>query len=247
MSDSNSSLDDESKEPYYTSEEENYDSDSIYSQTTDSNDDNTTSQIPPNKHEPCKGMATIELDPKLDNISSHSSDDELASDGYELSSDGGAVDQTSPADGQTIQNYEEPHVCSCNDCPILALGPGLDYCCKNSQAIDSLIQEENMQCITKTAKFKKVIEDKDMLLLLRYTYAKGANEYLSKHMDNNLFRHLCYKFFVFLIDCHTCVYQTRYILPACVISRVRELYPEQSGQYHGFEGRTANVLSYKDL
>ena len=120
----------------------------------------------------------------------------------------------------------------------------LNYCCTESDAIAQVSQDT--LCITKTQRFIEVVGSRDILKLLRYTYAKGDSKYMAGDLDNRRCRHLCYKFFVFLINCHSTVHMTRYILPSCVMKRIRELYPDSKNTYTGFKEGSGSTFSYKE-
>ena len=77
----------------------------------------------------------------------------------------------------------------------------------------------------------------------------GKNYKVAKYIDpdNRAYRHLSYKFFVFMINCNSTVHMTRYILPSCVIRHIRILYPDENTKYTGFRADNASVLTYKDF
>ena len=109
------------------------------------------------------------------------------------------------------------------------------------------MEKEGKKCITETKVYLDVVENQDILKLLRFTYSKGSSTYMFKEMDNKGYRHLCYNFFVFLINCHSTVYMTRYIVPSCVMSHVRQQYPDERNDYTGFKAGHASVLTYRDF
>ena len=106
--------------------------------------------------------------------------------------------------------------CSCGHCSSVH-GSENDNCCCQSESISNVKDKEGKTCITNTKVYLDVVENRDILKLLRFTYSKGSSTYMEKQIGNNGYRHLCYKFFVFLINCHSSVHMTRYILPSCVV------------------------------
>lgn len=183
----------------------------------------------------------LDLDPKRTDLSDHDSDDDWATQGYDQASSK-STHNSNTASENTDLNINE--WCRCEECAAVHSKDQHNYCCNESDAITDVRQE--MSCITKTTRFMEVVENKDILKLLRYTYAKGNSKYLERNLDNRQYRHLCYKFFVFLINCHSSVNMTRYILPSCVIKRIRELYPEFKNTYTGFKEGTGSTFSYKE-
>lgn len=147
------------------------------------------------------------------------------------------------------EGWETDFECTCGRCNDLVVSEP-KYCCDESEAISEVRQ--NYECITLTARFRDVIENKDILKLLRSVYsvhlpAKEKMQYRSRELDNDAYRFLSYKFFNSLLDCHARGRYNRFMLPSCVTARIRALYPNEQGQYTGYKASTnGEALSYKD-
>ena len=147
------------------------------------------------------------------------------------------------------EGWETDFECTCGRCNDLIVSEP-KYCCDESEAISEVRQ--NYECITLTARFRDVIENKDILKLLRSVYsvhlpAKEKMQYRSRELDNDANRFLSYKFFNSLLDCHARGRYNRFMLPSCVTARIRALYPNEQGQYTGYKASTnGEALSYKD-
>ena len=107
----------------------------------------------------------LELDP-TEIVSSHASDDEPATDGYE--------DYDEPT--ISVQCAVRPEMeavlpaelwCSCDRCDILPTRTEC-YCCNESEQLESLRHDQN--CVTETTQFENLIADKELLKYSRYSY-----------------------------------------------------------------------------
>ena len=189
----------------------------------------------------------LDLDPKYDNVSEHSSDNEKCTYGYEDDESCSPVQDNINVDVGTIEGSGDLiEWCHCGECHAVH-SPGDDYCCNQSECISKIRGE--VPCITQAKIYKDIVENRDMLKMLRYTYKMGKNYKVAKDIDpdNRAYRHLSYKFFVFMINCHSTVHMTRYILPSCVIRHIRILYPDENTKYTGFRADNSSVLTYKDF
>ena len=137
-------------------------SDSYDSERVDENDSDRDSL-----EQLCEQFSDTDLDPRQE-ISPHPSDNDLAKEGYELTSEEESEAETD------VSITPESIRCSCFNCKVV-YEDGNDYCCGESETILNLIQLENAECITTWKKFIDVVENKDILLLLRYTYSQSGS------------------------------------------------------------------------
>ena len=113
------------------------------------------------------------------------------------------------------------------------------FCCNESAIICNIRQDHD--CVTQARQFINLCEDVESLKFSRYLFAqqikdtKQKNDYLKKELDNALLRHLAYNTFDNLVNCNQLMGRWNKItLPSCVVNRVRGLYPDPHGKYHGF-------------
>ena len=126
------------------------------------------------------------------------------------------------------------------------------FCCDSEMVAE--IRGDN-DCVTQSEQFYSLIENCENLDYTRYLMSfqisdpKEKRQFLSTPMCNRFRRHIAYKTFVFMIHSKAVGKYTRIVLPACVVARVRFLYPEdEGGRYTGFQ-KTAesNVMSFENM
>ena len=157
----------------------------------------------------------LNLDPTR-SISPHSSDDELASDGYNT---GGSEDEIEQLGTDRVPEVGE--YCSCGKCMSMATRVE-SFCCQESEMVGNII--EGHECVVENPRFSSEILDKRRLEFNRYLYAQtipdsaGKKKYLGKELDNGMLRHLAYKTFVSLVMCGQPLGKwRRAALPPCVV------------------------------
>ena len=83
--------------------------------------------------------------------------------------------------------------------------------------------------------------NKDGLMYSRYLYSLNIQDtdkrdkFLRKILKNKQLRFLAYKTFVNILSCQDLDRNVRYILPACVVTKIREQFPNPDGEpYTGY-------------
>ncbi|XP_050066073.1 P2X purinoceptor 7-like [Aphis gossypii] len=102
----------------------------------------------------------------------------------------------------------------------------------------------NNECITKNALFSKIILDEDILKITRqYMISKTKKKtkkisLQSATMENKAWRYICYKQFTLWVNSWMPIGRgNRVVIPACVVKKIRERYPEENGLYIGFQNQ----------
>lgn len=174
----------------------------------------------------------MSLDPRLP-VSDHESDGELSTVGF---NDHDTDDEEAGTrDTETLSRQEQnpKEWCFCSNCSIME-SELESYCCRESSLIvDGVIGQTGKSCVTHVEIFKKAIEDEDMLKL----QANGLAD-VKRHKDGTIreesLRYTAYSTFLQICNLRFCGRGVRYVLPACVVKRIRELFPSPDGQYKDF-------------
>ena len=175
----------------------------------------------------------MSFDPRLQ-VSDHESDDELSMVGY-CSSTAMSVEGTSELCHrpsrleQQVNNW-----CICENCRNMATEME-SYCCRESTTIsDALLSENGNQCVIELDIFKKTIEEPDVLELqaIGNRDVKRDNEGKIKAEG---FRFIAYSTFLKMCSLRFIGKGRRYVIPSCVVVRIRDLYPSPDGQYTDFQ------------
>ena len=132
--------------------------------------------------------------------------------------------------------------CTCGLCERMPTEESI--CCNESYTIHK--HRGDYQCITSVGLFKELVLNKEGLLYSRFLHSRCMDEekrskYLQTELDNRKLRYLAYKSFINMLSCNELGRQIRYVLPACVVSAVRNVFPNTDGQpYTGYVSLTAN-------
>lgn len=190
----------------------------------------------------------LDLDPTIE-VSDHESDNEDATEGYE-----DVPVATSSSNPQQVDSAVKPVEtwCTCGRCENMPTEKE-SYCCDESEMVAEIRQDFN--CVTEAEQFCNLIESKDTLKYSRYLMSfqiddkSERKKYMSEPLTNTMLRYLSYRTFVSLVNCHQSMGKwNRVTLPACVVSRIRYLYPDPNENYTGYSSDLyTNVLSFKDM
>lgn len=111
------------------------------------------------------------------------------------------------------------------------------HCCCESKSISEL--KGGLTCITLHDSFHSVVFNLDTLQASRYQMLLRADNVKRERLNqinNSLWRHTAYKQFVYWMNAWVPLGKSkRKIIPACVISRIRETYQDESNTYVGFQ------------
>ncbi len=129
--------------------------------------------------------------------------------------------------------------CSCGHCSRMATEDEC-VCCGESHIIRSS-RGEDKTCIVDVRLFKELVLNKEGLQFGRYMYSlqiedeKKRKRYQEAVLTNKNLRFLAYKQFINMLSADQLDRRIRYILPACVVSAVRDSFPNEDGvPYSGF-------------
>ena len=146
-----------------------------------------------------------------------------------------------PDRGVDLEPNEQglPRWCSCENCTITSSEIEA-VCCNDRPEIMELLPEPG-HCVTHLDFFRQQLMSDDSLtyrLILASTIKSetARQQYLSKEFTNRLKRHLAYRTYLIIVN-NSCPLgrYNRVVIPRCVVSKIREKYPEVSDSlYTGF-------------
>lgn len=120
-------------------------------------------------------------------------------------------------------SYTDMSWCKCSHC-IQNINIAEKICCKNPQ----MLFEEEFDCITKTTSFANVCLDKNVLKAAMGAWREFRDE--TRSPENKNYRFISYKQYIWWSYGYLGK-NKRKPLPNCVITKIRDIYPEQSGNY----------------
>ena len=168
-------------------------------------------------------------------MSDREDDDELTKVGYSYCDTDESDDD--PLDTARV-GMDIGQWCKCDNCSLMA-SEIENYCCNDSGAVVEILDSDQANCIVECQKFKDFTENRNVLELLAYA---GSNQKLARDKDNNVkdegLRYACYRSYLHMIKIYGTGKAQRVVLPSCVVTKVRELYPDPSGLYTGFKQAT---------
>ena len=108
------------------------------------------------------------------------------------------------------------------------------YCCQESTIIsDFLLSRKDATCVTELPIFKKTVEEKDVLEL----QGSGIRT-VSRDSEGTIkpegYRFIAYTTFLQMCTLRFCGKGRRYVVPSCVVSRIRAMFPSPNGKYTDF-------------
>jgi hypothetical protein len=128
--------------------------------------------------------------------------------------------------------------CSCGECEPMETERE-HVCCNESHFITP--HRGVHRCISNVGMFKELVVNKDGLMYSRYLYSLNiqdtdkSDKFLRKILKNKELRFLACKTFVNILSCQDLDRSVRYILPACVVTKIREQFPNPDGEpYTGY-------------
>ena len=176
----------------------------------------------------------MSLDPQLA-VSDHESDEELSIVGFnEYDTDDdemGAVNKEAKPLRRLKQDPRE--WCTCENCSVME-SEMESYCCRESTLIaDTVIGQSEKTCVTLVNIFRKTIEDED-ILKLQATSLQDVKRNVDGTIRPEGLRYTAYTTFLQMCSLRFCGKGRRYVLPSCVVKRIRNLYPSPAGKYKDF-------------
>ena len=114
------------------------------------------------------------------------------------------------------------------------------YCCQEVEKLRK--QAGDKMCIAETEFFKHMMSVEGLCLsrhLIGNTIRQDAKrkKYFAKILDNNLHRNLCYQVFFSMAVSSDDQYEKgdRFVIPSCVVNKIRVLFPSPDGIYTGLK------------
>lgn len=174
----------------------------------------------------------MKMDPRLE-VSDHDSDQELSMHGYgSCDTDATDEDETSHVESRLVSKYW----CSCGNCEVMD-SEIESYCCQESTIIDDIILSvEKLTCVVDCELFKSTISNQAVLELCSFgmLQKKMAVDEEGKILPEGL-RYAGYRNFLNICRLRFIGKNRRYALPACVVMKIRSLYPSKTGKYKSFK------------
>lgn len=138
--------------------------------------------------------------------------------------------------------------CTCKNCVIMPTDLEC-YCCNESLQMKILINQddETMNCITDNPDFTNIVTNRKVLNMFRYEKVrKGDRRYMAN--SNAVWRYISYSTFIKWLRAETDLgnefANNRYVIPACVVTKIRQLYPSADGLYVGHKVRFGLATHY---
>eukprot|EP00116_Pleurobrachia_bachei_P004728 sb/3464990/ len=119
-----------------------------------------------------------------------------------------------------------PTWCSCRRC---CDGDTGFVCCLSLPEL--IFLSNGSQCVTKSTLFCEVVLNKAGLRLSDWLGKKTLSS--STVQKNNTYRHLAYNSFVQLVSSNVRKQWTEKVLPSCVVTAIRQIYPSANNRYNG--------------
>ena len=222
---------------------EEYDSDSSSDSSTgdQSTDDECLLNTMPSTDTSKERAQDTGFDPQL-TVSDHESDFDddgnprLSCDGYKSCDTDEEEDNLIEPDAESRLGKLNTDWCTCGNCKIMNTDLG-SYCCRESDLVNNTIIEAESMCVTEAVIFKTVIGNKDVLELS--AYGASSKWTLKKNADGSLkmesLRYQAYRSFLNICALRGLGKSRRCAMPACVVLKIRELYPADSGLYKEFQ------------
>ena len=116
------------------------------------------------------------------------------------------------------------------------------YCCQEVEKLRKQAGDNYKMCIAETEFFKHMMSVEGLCLsrhLIGNTIRQDAKrkKYFAKILDNNLYRNLCYQVFFSMAVSSDDQYEKgdRFVIPSCVVNKIRVLFPSPDGIYTGLK------------
>ena len=182
----------------------------------------------------------IRFDPKIP-VSDHESDDEPSTRGCNDQYDTDDENISAAAEQNDCvprTELEEAYWCKCSNC--VTMESEIEcYCCQESSLIFESVLKETNKCVTELNVFRKMIEETEVLEVQSFGQ-KGVCRDMEGKIKPESLRHIAYGTFLQICSLRFIGKGRRYVLPSCVVKRIRELYPSPDGHYVDFKEGAIN-------
>jgi hypothetical protein len=127
--------------------------------------------------------------------------------------------------------------CLCNNCSAMNSDQE-SLCCLELQHIKEMCGTK--QCFTESNQFKNTILNDDVILIARHKvmcYERNKTKLKKLRAQcNSSSRYLAYREFVYWLNARKRLGKNvRIVIPSCIVTRIRQKWPEESGEYVGFK------------
>lgn len=138
--------------------------------------------------------------------------------------------------------------CHCNNCRVMPTDIE-SYCCRvDSAIIENFCVESGITCITEHKNFATWVIDEDLLQMLRSEKVVCGRLRLGQQPDNRMWRYLSYSTFIKWLRSKTNFGisdpSLRYVIPACVVAKIRMQYPSPDDTYVGYQAKFNQHANY---
>jgi hypothetical protein len=129
--------------------------------------------------------------------------------------------------------------CKCKNC-VVQDNPLDNVCCWDSENVREMFESEHTNCIREHHSFETICLNVDVLNMVRHDLMRFVKDASKKRVlraeTNKTYRFLSYRNFVSWTNSYIRLGKNNRVrLPACVLTRIREQWPEPSGCYQGFK------------
>jgi hypothetical protein len=172
-------------------------------------------------------------DPKQE-VSDHEDDDEPSMAGYGSSDTDNESDNFNYVD--SLPNSVDDW-CSCGTCKDMPTSIER-YCCRDITLVHENLLNVNVngqRCVCETDVFRGAIENHEVLEMCAFANNKKVPTDKECRIEPAGLRYTAYRCFLNICRIRYVGKGHRYALPACVVTRIRELYPSKDGIYVDFE------------
>ena len=174
----------------------------------------------------------ISLDPKI-SVSDHEDDENPSTQGY--GSCDTDEDETDVLCTRAVDK-ESTLWCRCGNCSVMDTEIEC-YCCHESTHINELIlNAEKIECATQCELFITSICNQKVLEMCSFGMMQKCITVNSEgKVKPEGLRYAAYRIFLNICELRLIGKNRRYALPACVIMKIRSLYPSIDGKYKAFK------------
>lgn len=150
---------------------------------------------------------------------------------------GGGRDVASEPLEETQQEEPNPILCRCGNCPAEMPTAAENKCCMTENFTTTFLKDfENGKCIINCEQINHIFNSTHLeicwLAQRQYQGFRGPALNFS-NMDNRNYRHHGYRSYIMLMHGKLGQYQRR-VVPACLVTHLRNTYPDTYNQYKGF-------------
>ena len=145
------------------------------------------------------------------------------------------LDDEPPSEVASSMECHEDGVAASSSEPGPSIAPVVDWCvCRHCRPMPQEVENKCCKlrtCITTTARFEKLCLDQDVLQLC----VRNMGEVRNDRDDNSTrsFRKAAYRQFILARHGHLGKGNRR-VCPSCVVMKIRQHYPSQTGVYMGY-------------